>query len=71
MVGEHSRAVVLLLKDISTRNRQPTKHPSPPHDFVDGRYDCSTRLWVAQFLSTWGAWFGAMLFLSSRRFWRC
>ena len=56
---------------IPTRNRPPTKHQSPPHAFVDGRYGCSTWLCEAHFLSTWAARLGAMLFLSSRRFWRC
>jgi len=71
MVGEHPRLVALLLGDIPTRNRPSTKHQSPPHAFMDGRYDCSTWLCEAHFLSTWAATLGAMLFLSSRRFWRC
>ena len=71
MVGEHPRLVALLLGDIPTRNRPPTKQRSPPHAFVDGRYGCSTWLCEAHFLFTWAARLGAMLFLSSRRFWRC
>jgi len=71
MVGEHPRLVAFLLGDILTRNRPPTKQRSPPHAFVDGRYGCSTWLREAHFLSPWAARLGAMLFRSSRRFWRC
>jgi len=76
MVGEHPLLValyiyIILVGDIPTRNRPPTQHWSPSHAFVDGRYGSSTRLCEAHFRSTWAARLGAMLFLSSRRFWRC